>query len=124
MTILITAGHGKTGRRIAARLDALGLPVRIGSRGGTPPFDWYARETWAAALTGVDAAYVAFVPDLAVPDAPDTIEAFTTEAARQGVRRLVLLSGRGEPEAERCEQIVRARADEWTIVRCSWFAQN
>jgi len=124
MTILITAGHGKTGRRIAARLDALGIPVRIGSRSGTPPFDWYAPSTWPAALEGVDAAYVAFVPDLAVPEAPKAIEAFTAEAARQGVGRLVLLSGRGEAEAERCEQIVQAGAPAWTIVRCSWFAQN
>ncbi|GAA0248195.1 NmrA family transcriptional regulator [Cryptosporangium japonicum] len=124
MTILITAGHGKTGRRVAARLDALGIPTRVGSRSGTPPFDWYAPDTWPAALAGVDAAYLAFVPDLAVPAAPATIEAFTAEAARQGVRRLVLLSGRGEAEAERCEQLVRAGAPEWTVVRCSWFAQN
>ena len=124
MTILVTAGHGKTGRRVAARLDALGIPTRIGSRQGTPPFDWYSPDTWPAALAGVDAAYVAFVPDLAVPDAPKTIEAFTAEAVRQGVRRLVLLSGRGEAEAERCEEIVQAGAPEWTIVRCSWFAQN
>lgn len=124
MTILLTAGHGKTGRRVAARLDALGVPTRIGSRRGTPPFDWTAPATWAPALSGVDAAYVAFVPDLAVPEAPDAIEAFTAEAARQGVRRLVLLSGRGEAEAQRCERIVQAGAGEWTIVRCSWFAQN
>ncbi|MFG1925384.1 NmrA family NAD(P)-binding protein [Cryptosporangium sp. NPDC048952] len=124
MTILITAGHGKTGRRIAARLDARGIETRIGSRGGTPPFDWYAPETWPAALTGVDAAYLAFVPDLAVPGASQTIEAFCTEAVRQGVRRLVLLSGRGEAEAEACEQVVQAQAPEWTVVRCSWFAQN
>jgi uncharacterized protein YbjT (DUF2867 family) len=36
----------------------------------------------------------------------------------------VLLSGRGEPEARRCEQIVRDSGLEWTIVRASWFAQN
>src|SRR5690349_21720926 len=93
MTILLTAGHGKTGRRIAARLDALGIPTRVGSRSGTPPFDWTDPGTWAAALSGVDAAYVAYVPDLAVPDAPKAIETFTAEAARQGVDRLVLLSG-------------------------------
>ncbi|GAA3382614.1 NmrA family transcriptional regulator [Cryptosporangium minutisporangium] len=124
MTILLTAGNGKTGRRIAARLDALGIPVRLGSRSGTPPFDWADPATWPAALSGVDAAYVNYVPDLAVPDAPKAIETFTAEAARQGVRRLVLLSGRGETEAERCERIVQANAPEWTIVRCSWFAQN
>ena len=40
------------------------------------------------------------------------------------MRRLVLLSGRGEPEAQRCEQIVRDSGLEWTLVRASWFAQN
>jgi uncharacterized protein YbjT (DUF2867 family) len=40
------------------------------------------------------------------------------------VRRLVLLSGRGEPEAERCEQVVAASGLEWTVVRASWFNQN
>jgi uncharacterized protein YbjT (DUF2867 family) len=40
------------------------------------------------------------------------------------VRRLVLLSGRGEEEAQRCERIVCASGLEWTVVRASWFAQN
>src|SRR4051794_28263682 len=119
--ILLTAGTGKTGRRIAARLDARGIPVRVGSRSGAPPFDWTDPATWPAALAGVEAAYLAFVPDLAVPGAAKTIEAFTAEAERHGVERLVLLSGRGEPEAGVCEQIVRAGAPDSTIVRCSWF---
>ena len=37
---LIVGGTGKTGRRVAQRLTARGLPVRIGSRSGEPPFDW------------------------------------------------------------------------------------
>jgi uncharacterized protein YbjT (DUF2867 family) len=41
-----------------------------------------------------------------------------------GVSRLVLLSGRGEEEAERCEQAVRASGADWTILRATWFAQN
>ncbi|WP_170323870.1 NAD(P)H-binding protein [Cryptosporangium phraense] len=124
MTILVTAGHGKTGRRIVSRLAARGLPTRVGSRGGTPPFDWYAPSTWPAALHGVDAAYLAFIPDLTVPGGRQAIEAVAAEAGRQGVRRLVLLSGRGEAEAERCEQVVAASGLEWTVLRCSWFAQN
>jgi uncharacterized protein YbjT (DUF2867 family) len=36
----------------------------------------------------------------------------------------VLLSGRGEEEAERAEQALQASGAEWTIVRCSWFMQN
>jgi uncharacterized protein YbjT (DUF2867 family) len=45
-------------------------------------------------------------------------------AVRSGIRRLVLLSGRGEDEAQRCEEIVSATPIDSTILRCSWFAQN
>jgi uncharacterized protein YbjT (DUF2867 family) len=37
---------------------------------------------------------------------------------------MVLLSGRGESEAQKCEEIVKATATNWTIVRSSWFNQN
>jgi uncharacterized protein YbjT (DUF2867 family) len=121
---LITGGTGKTGRRVAERLEARGLPVRIGSRSGAPAFDWEDRSTWAAALDGAGAAYVSFYPDLAVPGAAETIEAFTEAALAAGTRRLVLLSGRGEEEAQRAERIVQASDADWTIVRCSWFNQN
>ena len=43
---------------------------------------------------------------------------------RSGVRRLALLSGRGEPEAERAEQAVRDTGAELTILRSTWFMQN
>lgn len=122
--ILVTGGTGKTGSRVAARLEALGHRVRIGSRSADIPFDWSDRSSWTAALSGIDAAYVAFQPDLCVPGAPDTIRAFAAEAKAQGVRKLVLLSGRGEPEALECEQTVRNSGLAWTIVRCSFFAQN
>ncbi|MGW0248925.1 SDR family oxidoreductase [Nocardia goodfellowii] len=122
--ILVTGGTGKTGSRVAARLQQSGHQVRIGSRTAQIPFDWTDRNTWAAALTGIDAVYLAFQPDLAVPGAPDVIQAFTAAAAHSGVRKLVLLSGRGEPEAVECEEIVRNSGLDWTIVRCSFFAQN
>ena len=69
-------------------------------------------------------AYVSFFPDLAMEGAPEIIGAFARQAAQAGVRRLVLLSGRGEPEAQRSEQELIAAGTEYTIVRCSWFAQN
>jgi uncharacterized protein YbjT (DUF2867 family) len=123
-TTLVLGGTGKTGRRIVDRLTARGVPVRIGSRSGESRFDWDARETWEPALRDVESAYVAYAPDLAAPGAPETIEAFTGLAVRSGVRRLVLLSGRGEEEAQHCEQIVRDSGAEWTILRSSWFCQN
>lgn len=122
--VLVLGGTGKTGRRVAARMAARGLAVRIGSRAAEPSFDWEQPATWREALHGVDAAYVAYHPDLAAPGAADAIQSLTALAAASGVRRLVLLSGRGEPEAERCEQIVRDSGLEWTLVRASWFAHN
>jgi len=124
--ILLTGGTGKTGRRVAERLEALGEPVRIGSRSGNPPFDWEAPATWGPALEGVSAVYITYFPDLSVPGAPEAIDAFTAQAVAAGVRRLVLLSGRGEEEAQRSEEALKAAAGdaEWTIVRSSFFAQN
>lgn len=122
--ILVTGATGKTGHRVAARLRALGVPVRAGSRRATPAFDWEAPDTWRAALQGVRAAYVSYQPDLAVPTALATVTAFFTLARELGVEKLVLLSGRGEREAEQAEDALRSIADDWTILRAAWFAQN
>ncbi|MFI7104940.1 NAD(P)H-binding protein [Nonomuraea sp. NPDC050227] len=124
MTILVLGGTGKTGRRVADRLTSLGLPVRIGSRSATPSFDWADRSTWSAALDGVESVYVAYYPDLALPGAYEDVLELTRLAADAGVRRLVLLSGRGEPGAEASERTVRESGLDWTIVRCGWFMQN
>lgn len=121
---LVTGGTGKTGSRVAARLTAAGHPVRLGSRSAEIPFSWADRDTWPAALAGVHAAYLAYQPDLAVPGAPETLRAFAAVAKQSGVHRLVLLSGRGEPEAVECEEFVQESGLDWTIVRCSFFAQN
>jgi uncharacterized protein YbjT (DUF2867 family) len=123
-TTLVLGGTGKTGRRIVEQLAARKVPVRIGSRSATPSFDWDKRGTWPAALTNVDAIYISYYPDLAAPGATEAIRAFTELAVRGGVRRLVLLSGRGEPEAQRCEEIVKNSGVRWTVLRCSWFNQN
>jgi len=122
--ILVTGGTGKTGRRVAQRLADLGVPVRIGSRSGEPAFDWTDRATWPAALDGASAVYVSFQPDLAVPGTAETIEAFSRLAVESGVRRLVMLSGRGEPEAQQAEKGLAASGADWTVVRASWFNQN
>ena len=121
---LIVGGTGKSGRRVAQRLTALGVGVRIGSRSGTPPFDWGDPSTWAPALENVAAAYVTYFPDLAVPGAVEAVREFSELAVESGVRRLVLLSGRGEEEAQKGEQAVQDSGADWTIVRASWFSQN
>jgi uncharacterized protein YbjT (DUF2867 family) len=122
--VLIIGGTGKTGRRVATSLTATGIPVRIGSRTASPAFDWENPESWATALEGVSAAYITYYPDLAVPGAAEAVGDLARLAVRKGVRRLVLLSGRGEPEAQRAEQALQASGADWTIVRASWFMQN
>ena len=123
-TTLVLGGTGKTGRRVAERLRARELPYRLGSRSGATPFDWEDDSTWAPALRGIASVYVSFAPDLAVPGATATVGAFADLAVRSGVRRLVLVSGRGEEEAQLAERVVQAAGADWTIVRCSWFSQN
>ncbi|WP_380168908.1 NAD-dependent epimerase/dehydratase family protein [Jannaschia sp. R86511] len=126
--VLVTGGTGKTGRRVAARLHERGVAVRALSRAGDRPFDWQDEGTWEPAVAGVDAVYVAYSPDLAVPGAGETVTAFAATAVAAGARRLVLLSGRGEPAAQKAEQQVAAAANAdgatCTVVRASWFAQN
>lgn len=123
-TTLVIGGTGKTGRRVAERLTAHGLPIRIGSRSGEPPFNWEAQATWAPTLRNVGAVYLTYYPDLAVPGAVDAVRSFVELAMASGIRRLVLLSGRGEEEAQRAEQVLQDSGADWTILRCSWFSQN
>lgn len=123
-TTLVLGGTGKTGRRIAERLVSLGVPTRAASRAAEPSFDWDDQSTWDVALNGITTVYISYAPDLAIPGATDSIKNFVEKAVEHGVQRLVLLSGRGEEEAQLCERIVQDAGVEWTIVRASWFCQN
>lgn len=121
---VVLGGNGKTGRRVVERLQASGHSVRPASRSTTPRFDWEDRSTWAQALANASQAYIAYQPDLAVPGALATVTALFEQAVASGVKRLVLLSGRGEVEAEQAEDALKASGADWTILRCSWFSQN
>lgn len=121
---LITGGTGKTGSRLAKLMKDSGYPVRIGSRAAAPAFDWNDRGTWQGALAGVSSVYVAFQPDLTAPGALAIVQAFFAQALAAGARKIVLLSGRGEEEAEAAEQALMATRADWTILRASWFNQN
>ncbi|MFC4604370.1 NmrA family transcriptional regulator [Rhodococcus kronopolitis] len=123
-TTLVLGGTGKTGSRVAARLRDLGANVRIGSRAAEVPFDWDDDGSWAPALDGVDAVYISYYPDVSFPGAAERVGAFARAAVTSGARRLVLLSGRGEPDAVPTEDAVRGAGAEWTVLRCAWFAQN
>lgn len=123
--ILVLGANGKTGRRVLERLENnTEVEVRAGSRSAVIPFDWEKPETWQAALKDINAVYISYQPDLAIPSATTAIQLFSGLAAQMGVEKMVLLSGRGEKEAQVCEEIVKTNAKKWTIVRASWFSQN
>lgn len=120
----VLGGTGKTGRRVVSRLQDRSLPVRIGSRRAAVPFDWEDPATWVPAVAGARAAYISYYPDLALPGAVEAVGSFARVAVENDVRRLVLLAGRGEPEAEQAERAVIASGADVTVVRATWFAQN
>ena len=122
--ILVIGSSGKTGRRIVQQLRERGCTVREGSRQSGAPFDWDKPATWPEALRSVEAAYISYYPDLAFPGAPEKIGALTKSAVKAGVKRLVLLSGRGEAKAQLCEDIVHNCGLDYTLVRANWFSQN
>lgn len=129
--ILILSGKGKTGRRVAAQLQARGIPFRLASRSSEQRFDWYDESTWSATIAGADTAY------LAPPVGPTGLAQagrFMKQAAAEGLRRVVLLSGRGVGSPGRdfavydgqleLEHAVQASGADWTIVQPAWFAQG
>ncbi|MER7246806.1 NAD(P)H-binding protein [Kribbella sp. NPDC000426] len=129
--ILILSGKGKTGRRVAAQLDTREIPYRLASRSSEQRFDWYDESTWAPTIAGAETAY------LAPPVGPTGLTQagkFIQQASDQGLRRLVLLSGRGVGSPGRdfavydgqleLENVVRASNLDWTIVQPAWFAQG
>src|SRR6187200_1423822 len=123
-TTLVIGGHGKTGRRVAERLAAAGRATRVVSRSTDVPFDWHHESTWGPALAGTSSAYVTFQPDITVPGALEILTAFAATARERGLDHIVLLSGRGEAQAEAAEAAIAASGVKTTIVRCAFFAQN
>jgi uncharacterized protein YbjT (DUF2867 family) len=83
-TTLVLGGTSKTGRRVVGRLRARGLPVRVGSRSGEPPFDWDDRSTWPTALEGVGSVYISHYLD-ALPGAAERIKRCGGVKRRRGV---------------------------------------
>ncbi len=122
--VLVLGATGKTGRRIASSLENQGVGVRLGSRSALPSFDWNNSATWNDCLEGITRIYINYAPDLAMPGASDAISELVSRAKAADVNHLVLLSGRGEEEAQACEGIVQYSGMDWTVVRASWFNQN
>ncbi|MET9574669.1 NmrA family NAD(P)-binding protein [Streptomyces massasporeus] len=122
LTVVVTGASGRTGSRVARAAEAAGLTVRAASR--ATGFDWWDRSTWADTLRGADAAYLAHPSDVGAPGAAEAVGALAREAVGLGVRRLVLLSARGEDQALPTEEALHASGADWTVVRAAWFAQN
>jgi uncharacterized protein YbjT (DUF2867 family) len=124
-THLIIGGTGKTGRRVHARLAARGASVQSLSR---PAFDWADPTTWSSVQTGATSVYLTYAPDITFPGAAEAVAAVAGRVLASGARRLVVLTGRGEPEAQRSERLVVDLAEkhdaEWAIVRSAFFMQN
>lgn len=121
---LIIGGTGKTGRKVVKSLQLLNQNVRVGSRSAAIPFDWDNTDTYGPALEGMDRVYITFQPDLAVPGAYEAVSTLVEMAKEKEVSKLVILSGKGEVEAERCETAVINSGLDYTIVRANWFSQN
>ena len=124
MQHLVIGASGKTGSRVMQGLKALGFNPRGASRNGEVHFDWEDPTSWSAALNGIDAVYLTYYPDLAVPKAPEDISRFCALAKMKGIQHITVLSGRSEPAAQVCENIIRQSGISWTVVRASWFDQN
>ena len=122
--ILVIGATGKTGRRVLQRLNDRKVPAVGVSFSSTPSFDWNNKATWEAVLNNTGSVYISYYPDIAIPGAVDTVAQFSNLAVKKGVQKLVLLSGRGEAEAQQCEEVVMDAGVDWTIVRASWFCQN
>ncbi|MFE6618979.1 NmrA family transcriptional regulator [Streptomyces sp. NPDC057740] len=122
MTVVVTGASGRTGSRVAEAARGAGLAVRAASR--ARGFDWEDPTTWARTLRDADAAYLMYPSDVGSPAAAEGVGALAREAVGLGVRRLVLLSARGEDQALPTEEALTSSGADWTIVRASWFSQN
>jgi uncharacterized protein YbjT (DUF2867 family) len=122
--ILIIGASGKVGRRVVANLAAMNRATRPASRRTALPFDWQDRSNWAEHFAGVETAFVSYYPDLASPQGADDIAALVEIAKAAGLRRMVLLSGRGESGAVRAENVLRNSGLGYTVLRAAFFNQN
>lgn len=128
--ILVTGGTGKTGRRVAERLRALGPAPRVATRRPARPgevrFDWSDAATFDGAFGGICAVYL--VAPAGVADPLAAMLPGLEHAMAANVRRFVLLSAssleEGGPMMGAVHRRLREHAPEWVVLRPTWFMQN
>jgi ergot alkaloid biosynthesis protein len=128
--ILILGGNGKTGSRLAAKLNAKKIPYVTGTRKPTSAtdrkFDWEDARTFAPAFDSVGQIYIVAPTNRADHEAivPPALEI----AKAQGVERFVLLSAasieKGGPMMGAVHQWLEENTSDWAVLRPSWFMQN
>ncbi|GAA1074438.1 NmrA family NAD(P)-binding protein [Nocardiopsis metallicus] len=127
--ITVLGATGTTGRRVAERLRAEGVPHRTASRSSSTRFDWTDESTWKGAATDTRALY------LVAPEDPRPVRDFVQLAVAEGVERIVGLSGRGAQhfatpgvsfgaDMVAAEEAVRESGVSWTLLRPNNFDQN
>jgi ergot alkaloid biosynthesis protein len=128
--VLVIGGTGKTGSRVAAKLQQRGVAVALGSRTkrgeGTVHFDWAAPESFEPACAGVGAVYL--IAPLGELNPAPVMQAFIEKALRLQVKRFVLLSSSLLPEdgpaMGTVHGFLRRNVPEWAVLQPSWFMQN
>ena len=128
--ILVLAGTGKTGSRLAAKLAKLGLSVRTAARNGADVhFDWDDATTHRPALQGVDRLYL--VAPVMRMDFADQVATFLDLAEAAGVRHVTYLSAYGIDQAPPQVALRAVELDligrgviTHSILRPAWFMQN
>ncbi|TQV72911.1 NmrA family transcriptional regulator [Aliikangiella marina] len=122
--IVVTAPNSKTGKRVIKRLKRANLNYRGASRTTAIPFDWNKSDTWMDTLDSATIIYIVLPPELAFTDLPKLLQKFLAYCNAAQIRKIVLLSGRGEEQALACEKVALSSGIPTTVVRASWFSQN
>lgn len=128
-TVLVLGGNGKSGRRVVEKLRAKGVEVLVTTRElekaskHSRYFIWENDRNWAEVLQGVDALFIVH-PDTSMPEALQQIRLLSEHAYKANIKKVVLLSGRGQDSVVACENVIQHSGLRWTIVRSAWFNQN
>ena len=135
MKILVTTPTGKVGQELVRILQARGVSLRLGARSPEKvraafpglevvKLDHADPGTHAAAVTSVDALYLASPGDF--PAAPE--KTLVDAAGKAGVKKVVKLAAMGVEHSDnplrQVEEHIRASGMAFTFLHPTWFMQN